>query len=424
MRVFFTLTPETGSLHPLLPVAQALDQAGHTVALCSTAEFGAEAVRAGFLFLPAGVDYDFADSAFNAIVPAAASAPPPSVTGGGIWYWRLAHVWAATVAARMGPDEVAVARAWGDAVARAWYAAALLPDVVELARAWRTDLIVRVGFEFSGCAAAEALGLPHASIEAPSLSALDLRHKFAPGLAGLRTAAGLPEDQDMEMPYRYLHLCFMPPGFHGDRAAFPPTAHFLRHTNPPRPGEALPAWVAGLSRQPTVLTSLGTVLYREPGLNEAILAGLRDEPINLIAAVGRDTDPAVFGPQPGNVHIERYLPQTLLLPHCTVFVTHAGFNSVKESLSFGVPMVVLPLTGEQAYTAERCVALGVAERVDMEERTPERIRSAVRRVLNDPAYAERARAMQRDMQTLPGPETAVELLERLAQERLPLLGQT
>jgi len=300
----------------------------------------------------------------------------------------------------------------------------MAPDVIAAARAWGADLIVREGAEFGGFAAAEALGLPHASIEAPSTSALDQRALLTPPLSALCAVVGLPAASAPEMPYRYLNLCFMPRRFHGPDAIIPRTTHFLRHTNQSRPGEALPAWVTGLPHRPTVLASLGTIFYRIPGLLQAIIAALRDEPVNVVVAIGRDGDPKALGPQPANVHVERYLPQTLLLPHCSLFVTHAGFNSVKESLSFGVPMVAVPIAAEQPYTAERCVALGVADVVSPREWGPERIRAAARTVLGDPSYRQRAWTVQAEMSALPGLERAVDLLERLAEGSEPLPDET
>ncbi|PZS12256.1 MAG: hypothetical protein DLM60_22615 [Pseudonocardiales bacterium] len=89
---------------------------------------------------------------------------------------------------------------------------------------------------------------------------------------------------------------------------------------------------------------------------EAIIEGLREEPVNLIVTIGSDQDAARFGPQPPHVHLCGDLPQPRLLPRCQVVVTHGGFNSVKESLSAGAPMVVVPITADQPYNAERCPA--------------------------------------------------------------------
>jgi UDP:flavonoid glycosyltransferase YjiC (YdhE family) len=115
---------------------------------------------------------------------------------------------------------------------------------------------------------------------------------------------------------------------------------------------------------------------RTPGLFEAIIDALRDEPVELILTVGRDRYATEFGPQPGNVHIERYIPQSLLLPHCDLVVTHAAFSTVAAALSHGLPIVSIPIDADQLVNAGRCVALGVAETVQAGRRTPESIREA------------------------------------------------
>ena len=396
MRVLFTLLPATGSLQPLVPVAHALVAAGHEVAFCSSPSFRPDVEATGFLYFPAGLDWHCSDPRYIDILCAAAGVEFPALTGKARFAWVTNALFIGAAAQHM------------------------VEDVVTLARRWGADLIVRESLEFGGCAAAERLGLPHAAVAAAADSALDRRAQLAPALARLRAHVGLPADPGAAMPYRYLHLCFMPPGWDGPEARFPPTAHFLRHTNPPRPGEHLPTWFGDLPSRPNVLVSLGTVFHRTPGLYETILAALREEPMNLLVAVGRDQDPARFGPQLPHIRLEWHLPQTLLLPHCALFVTHGGFNSVKEALSVGVPLVVIPIAGDQPYCAERCAALGVGAAVDPTARTVERIRAAARAVLNDPGYRARAAALRRALQALPGPEQAVVLLERLVRDRQPL----
>jgi UDP:flavonoid glycosyltransferase YjiC (YdhE family) len=56
------------------------------------------------------------------------------------------------------------------------------------------------------------------------------------------------------------------------------------------------------------------------------------------------------------------------------------------------------------------------------EQTPGAIRAAVRAVLDDPRYRANAARVRAAMAALPGPEHAVELLERLAREQRPLLA--
>jgi MGT family glycosyltransferase len=164
-----------------------------------------------------------------------------------------------------------------------------------------------------------------------------------------------------------------------------------------------------------VLASLGTVFNKTPGGLEAIIEALAEEEVNVIVAIGRDQDPDRFGPQPDQVRLEPYVAQPLLLERCDAFITHGGFNSVKEALSAGVPMVVVPISADQPYSAERCAALGLGRWVRAEDRTPEAIRAALQDVLSQPSYRAAAGAFHAEMMALPGPGKVVELLEDLAQ---------
>ncbi|MCA1740568.1 MAG: glycosyltransferase [Actinobacteria bacterium] len=302
-----------------------------------------------------------------------------------------------------------------------------MPDLLALGRSWRPDVLVRDPMEFAGCVAAEVLGIPHAAC-GPLFSFWQGAWHGAPGEVGkpklddLRRAHGLPPDPGLVMLHRYLYLAFLPPTFLDPGLTPPSTVHFLRPACFNRSGaEVLPPWLTRLPERPTVHASLGTVFHRTPGVFTAILEGLRDEEINLILAVGRDQDPAAFGPQPPNVYIERYIPHTLLLPQCDTVVTHGGFSSVMACFEEGLPMVAIPLAGgDQAGNGRRCAALGVARVVAPAERTPEAIREAVLDVLRNSRYRKNAEHLRREIQTLPEPEHAVELLERLALQRAPL----
>jgi MGT family glycosyltransferase len=216
----------------------------------------------------------------------------------------------------------------------------------------------------------------------------------------------------------------MPPVWVAPDEEPPPTTHFIC---PPPPhsaaGDAAPGWLDALpAARPLVHATLGTTeVNRTPGLYEAILAGLVEEPIELVIGVGRQRDPGDFGPQPDHVHIAQYLPHAALLPRCDVVVTHGGFGTIMGSLSVGVPMVVVPAQADQPRNARRCVDLGVGRVVGPKERTPEAIRTAVRAVLADPMYRRNAEGLRAAMATLPTMDYAVTLLERLATERQPML---
>jgi len=179
-----------------------------------------------------------------------------------------------------------------------------------------------------------------------------------------------------------------------------------------------------VKRRPTVYATLGTVSNDRTDILAAIVEGLREEPINLILTVGRNRDPLEFGEQPANVHIERYIPQDMLLPLCDLVVTHGGSGTMLDALSLGLPMVIIPISADQPVNAQLCADLGVARVVTPEGRTEQElaheIRNAAQEVLRDPRYRENAQRLQKEIEHLPGLEFPVALLETLATKGLPL----
>ena len=182
----------------------------------------------------------------------------------------------------------------------------------------------------------------------------------------------------------------------------------------PVAGADLPPWATYPQTAPLVYFTLGTVFNMESGdLFQRVLAGLRDLPINLIVTVGRDLDPAEFGSQPANVHIERYIAQAALLPHCHLVVSHGGSGSVMGALAHGLPMVLIPLGADQPLNGARCAALGVARVLDAVGATPQVVREAVVRVLEEPTYRQAAERLQAEIAALPTPNQVIRLLEQL-----------
>ena len=357
MRALFTALPTIGHFNSIMPLARAVAAAGHDVAICTTSAFADEVARAGLQHLPGGAD------SFASLMT---DAPPQGDAARG----RFIQL---TVFAERAPQR-------------------MIPDLTRHAEAWRPDVLVRENAEFGACLVAEKLGLPHASVAAGSGSSLDDRRGIlADTLSKRRAEIGLPPDPDAQMIFRYLHFAFTPPSWDGD-AVHPPTVHFIRYDNPERPGEERPAWLDEPRDRPLVLASLGTLMNDLPGLFESIIEAVANEPIEVVAAIGRDQDPARFGTPPPNVRIERFVPQIQVLAECALFVAHGGFNGTKEALRLGIPLVVIPIGGDQPYTAARVEALGLGRAVAPDERNPATIRSRIREVLADARYEDNARA--------------------------------
>ena len=391
MRLLFTSTAGTGHFHPLVPLAHAAAAAGHEVAIAASPSLGRSVDAAGLRFFPAG--FDRRGRPLDDLFP------------------RMQSL--------SGPDLAAFV---GVEIRLNTEARQMVPDLLRIAQEWGPDLIIRESSEYGGCVAAEVLGLPHASVRtAYTTSSYGQRRLVAVALTALRAAYDLPPDPDGVSPFRYLHLAFEPPGFWPADEPQAPTAHLLCPAVWDRSGrEQLPPWAACLPSRPMVCATLGTFMNRSTAVFRAILEGLRDEPLTLILAIGRDQDPAQFGPQPENVHIEPYIPLSLLLPHCALVIHHAGFSTTVTALLHGLPMVLLPLGADQPLNAQRCAALGVGQVIGSDQRAAEAIRDAARAVRAEPSYRRHAERERDEMVALPGLDHAVALLERLVVEKQPL----
>lgn len=302
-----------------------------------------------------------------------------------------------------------------------------LPDLQNIIRDWRADVVVRENTEFAGCVAAERAGIAHAAVQIMAAWPFFLQAVEAP-LAYLRASVGLTSEKPADVLYRHLLLSPRPPRLWTPSVPVPPTTHPFRYAGFNQSGaEGLPPWVARLEKRPTVYATLGTFENSMTEILAAILEGLREEPINLILTVGRNRDPLEFGEQLAHVHVERYIPQSLLLPYCDLVICHGGSGTMMDALSLGLPMVIMPVAADQPENAQRCREAGVARVIEPDQRTgqglSQAIRDATREVLENPAYRQNAQRLRKEIEELPGLDHAVALLERLAVERAPLIAQ-
>jgi MGT family glycosyltransferase len=403
MRFLFTTHPGMGHFHPLVPIAGALEQRGHEVSFAVSASFRAVVEDAGFAVFPAGLDWLQSD---------------------------LGRAFPETRSLSVGDlDDYIVLRVMWDAAV-----GPMVHDVTRIASEWHADAIVRDNTEAGGCLAAEALGIPHAAqtILGFHLQPKDVVETGRKRLVDLRVEYGLPPDPDLHMLYRHLLLVTLPRSWVGDLSALPQHCEWLRPMalNQADPGRA-PDWIGELPDRPTIYASLGTVYNRVAApLLRTIRDALADEPVNVIMLFGNEEDRRTFGPSPPNVYLRPFVPQTLLMAVCNLVITHGGINTVMTSLAEGVPLVVLPVGGDQPVVAQRIKDLGLGQVilgsrprhsfaglcVDPDSVGPEDIRAAVRSVMADSNYRVRALAFQAELAQLPGVEAAVGALEWLVQQ--------
>lgn len=170
------------------------------------------------------------------------------------------------------------------------------------------------------------------------------------------------------------------------------------------------AWLADDDRA-LVVASLSTVPQGQAPVLGRVLAALGGMPVRALVTTGPSLDPAQFRAT-ANVRLEQFVPHAAVLPRAAALVTQCGFSTVAAALAHGVPMVCIPLVGDQPDNAARVVARGAGVRLDRDA-SAEQIRGAIRRVLDEPRYREGARRLAAALATEDGAETAAAEIEGL-----------
>jgi UDP:flavonoid glycosyltransferase YjiC (YdhE family) len=384
MRVLFAFTGGRGHVEPLVPLARAAAAAGHTVAFAGRPSILPAVEALGFGVFAAEADR---------------TGPSKRIPLREVDPEREAQEFRDGFADRLARERA--------------------PRVLALCADWRPDLAVCEETDFGAMVASERLGLPHANVLVFAAGSFVQRELVAGPLNAVRAEHGLPPDPELAMLSRYLVLSPFPPGLRDPAFRLPATTHaFNPFALEPAPDEDAPPWLAGLGTAPTVYFTLGTVFNLESGdLFARVLAGLRELPLDVIVTVGDEIDPAELGPLPDTIHVQRYIPQSLVLPRCAAVVSHGGSGTVAAALAHGLPLVLLPMGADQPQNAARCEALGVARVLDALQATPDAVREAVSAVLSDSRYRSAAGRLRDELAALPGPAHAVRLLERLVTER-------
>ncbi|XP_059131159.1 UDP-glucuronosyltransferase 2B17-like isoform X2 [Peromyscus eremicus] len=99
--------------------------------------------------------------------------------------------------------------------------------------------------------------------------------------------------------------------------------------------------------------------------------------------------PKNLGP---NTHVYKWIPQNDLLGHpkTKAFVTHGGANGVYEAIHHGIPMVGIPLFGEQRDNVAHMKAKGAAVGLEFSTMSSSDLHNALKAVINNPVYKEKA----------------------------------
>ncbi|MFI9006426.1 macrolide family glycosyltransferase [Actinosynnema sp. NPDC053489] len=196
-----------------------------------------------------------------------------------------------------------------------------------------------------------------------------------------------PRPESVHPKYEFVGPCL------GDRSAFQGT------------------WAPPAGGRPVLLVSFGSAYTNEPEVYRRCFEAFGDLDWHVVTSIGKHVDPAALGVPPANFELHRWVPQLEVLSHASAFITHCGMGGTMEGLYHGVPMVGLPVLGEQAMNAARLVELGVGRHLDRATATAADLRSAVLDLAGDPDVAARLAALAAEVRAAGGTSAAADVIE-------------
>src|SRR4029079_13947290 len=114
---------------------------------------------------------------------------------------------------------------------------------------------------------------------------------------------------------------------------------------------------------------------------------------------------------PHNAIIVKLAPQLEVLKHATVCITHAGLNTVLESLAQGVPQLAIPITYDHPGVAARIAHQKTGVVTSLDKLTADHLAFLLEDMLVDPTYRENARKLQKAISKANGLSVAADLIE-------------
>jgi zeaxanthin glucosyltransferase len=227
--------------------------------------------------------------------------------------------------------------------------------------------------------------------------------------SGLRTDLDHPAWVCSELAY----ITQVPKEFDFENPLLPPQFH---HTGPFHDGEGRPKvdfpWDR-LTGEPLIYASMGTVMNGRVDVFRTIVAGVaKHKGTQLVLCIGDHLDSRQIGPVPNNAIIVNQTPQLEVLKRTSVCITHAGLNTVLESLAQGVPQVAIPITFEQPGVATRIAAKKTGVTMPFEKLTSDRLSTLLGEVLDNGVYRENAQRLRDIIAKTNGLSMAADIVER------------
>ncbi len=370
MRILVTATPGLGHVLPVLPLAIELLARGHQVRWVAGPGNADLVVDAGFDVTVAGMPVRDRLDEFFRRYPDTPSLPEEE---------RRA---------------VAFSKLFGELAAPS-----VLDALWPLVGDWRPDLVLHDAAEFAAPLVAASIGVPSVCHGFGEIMPEPSVRRSGAQMAALWRDAGLDPDTYAGC-HRGLYVDIYPPSLRTQDMSHVPASQLSR------PADGVPA-SGGL-----VYVTFGTVWNDvDAGFRAAVeaAASVAEE---VLVTVGQSGDPASLGAVPGNVVVERFVPQAEVLPRAAAVVCHGGSGTVLASLAHGVPLLCLPRGADQFANGSNLERVGAGVSLTGPSGADAvSLRSALRSLLESAGPKRAAVALGEEIAGMPPVSTVADAVE-------------
>ncbi len=237
-----------------------------------------------------------------------------------------------------------------------------------------------------------------------------------------RQQHNLPVLSDSSQAWSSLaQICQQPAAFEYPRQELPAWFHFTGPLVDPDSRAAVPFPWDALNGKPLIYASLGTIQNQQLEVFARIAEACSHLDAQLVIALGGGSSASALPPLPGRPVVVDFAPQLELLQRAALTITHAGLNTVLESLRCGVPMVAIPIANDQPGVAARVAWSGSGAVVPLKRATVARLRAAIDQVWGDPSYRQNAQRLQQAIAASGGVARAADIVEQAINTGQPVL---
>jgi MGT family glycosyltransferase len=201
-----------------------------------------------------------------------------------------------------------------------------------------------------------------------------------------------------------------PPALDFPRNRIPKTFHYtgpLRNSS----GPDVPFPWERLDGRPLIYASLGTLQHSKSDLFRCFAEACAGVDAQLVITHCGSLERSVIESLAGDPIVVHYAPQRKILARASLALTHAGLNTVLDAMSYGVPVIAVPITFEQPAIAARVSWAGAGLSVPMRSINAPALRKAIQTVLADPSYYRNAQRIADSIRAAGGVSRAGDIIE-------------